>query len=70
MYKFGRINICLGSIKDDQNLLINIGRNIFTEKSKDEVLKLIDDIINKLNQDVNEIKAKINEISMKITPQP
>ncbi|MFP3256933.1 MAG: prefoldin subunit alpha [Candidatus Nanopusillus acidilobi] len=59
-----------GSIKDDQNLLINIGRNIFTEKSKDEVLKLIDDIINKLNQDLNEIKAKINEISMKRTPQP
>ncbi|MFP3289677.1 MAG: prefoldin subunit alpha [Candidatus Nanopusillus acidilobi] len=59
-----------GSIKDDQNLLINIGRNIFTEKSKDEVLKLIDNIINKLNQDLNEIKAKINEISMKRTPQP
>jgi prefoldin alpha subunit len=59
-----------GSIKDDQNLLINIGRNIFIEKSKNEVLKLIDDIINKLNQDLNEIKAKINEISMKRTPQP
>jgi prefoldin alpha subunit len=59
-----------GSIKDDQNLLINVGRNIFIEKSKDEVLKLIDDIINKLNQDLKEIRTKINEISMKKTPQP
>jgi prefoldin alpha subunit len=59
-----------GSIKDDQNLLINVGRNIFIEKSKEDVLKLIDDIINKLNRDLNEIKAKINEISMKRTPQP
>ena len=59
-----------GSIKDDQNLLINIGRNIFIEKSRDDVLKLIDDIINKLNQDLKEIRTKINEISMKRTPQP
>ena len=59
-----------GSIKDDQNLLINIGRNIFIEKSKNDVLKLIDDIINKLNQDLKEIRTKINEISMKRTPQP
>jgi len=53
-----------------KNLLINIGRNIFIEKSRDDVLKLIDDIINKLNQDFKRIRTKINEISMKRTPQP
>ncbi len=59
-----------GSILDDSNLLINVGRNIFIEKSKQDVLKIVEDIINKLNQEREDINKKILEITnQKRTPQ-
>ncbi|BFI73574.1 prefoldin subunit alpha [Nanoarchaeota archaeon] len=52
-----------GSILDDSKLLINVGRNIFIEKNKEEVLKLVDDVVNKLNQELDNINKKIVEIT-------
>ncbi|MGC9133054.1 MAG: prefoldin subunit alpha [Nanopusillaceae archaeon] len=52
-----------GSILDDSTLLINAGRNIFVEKNKEEVLKMVEDVLNKLNQELDNINKKISEIT-------
>ncbi|MGC9079126.1 MAG: prefoldin subunit alpha [Nanopusillaceae archaeon] len=58
-----------GSIIDDSTLLINIGRNIYIEKDKNEVIDLIDKNIDRLNQYLEEINKKIKEITQKKTLQ-
>ncbi|BBL45366.1 prefoldin subunit alpha [Nanobdella aerobiophila] len=60
-----------GSIADQDNLLINVGRGIFIEKSRDDVLKIIDEVVNKLTQELDNLNKNILVIlNRKKSPQP
>ncbi len=50
-----------GSIIDDQKFLVNVGNNVYIEKSKEDLLKILDENIKKIEDRIKEIDDKLNK---------
>lgn len=50
-----------GKILDDQNFLVNIGENVYIEKSRDELLNIISNIISQLERRKKEIEEELSK---------
>jgi len=65
---FGGSIFVKGKILDDERLLVNIGDNIFVEKTKEEVIKILEDTIKELEKIKVELEKEIDNIKSKLQP--
>jgi len=63
---FGGSIFVKGSILDDEKLLVNIGDNIFVEKNKEEVIKILESTIKELEKIKEELEKEIENIKSKL----
>ncbi|HIP89967.1 MAG TPA: prefoldin subunit alpha [Candidatus Nanopusillus sp.] len=63
---FGGMLFLKAKILDVNNILVNIGNNIFIEKSRDDIIKILEDNIKNLENLKKDLESQIEEIKEKI----
>ncbi len=53
-------------ILDANNLLVNVGNNIYIEKNKEEVIKILEEQINSLENQKRELEKELEEVGKRL----
>ena len=63
---FGGMLFVKANILDADNILVNIGDNIFIEKNREEIIKILEANIKSLENIKKELESQLDEIKEKI----